>query len=132
MSMFKKIMKYLFILFLSFVLTKSKLEIKDINLKNELTINDLSETQYFHVIPSFEYNNIPNYLKIELNLQDSYRITEDDILISFYAQDSHFINRKQISRNNNVIWLNKEQINKEFYLSVESFYSETIYDLLYY
>ena len=129
MPVFKKIMKYLFILFLSFVLTKSKLEIKDINLKNELTINDLSETQYFHVIPSFEDNNIPNYLKIEFNFQDSYRITEDDILISFYAQDSHFINRKQISRNNNVIWLNKEQINKEFYLSVESFYSETIYDL---
>ena len=70
-----------------------------------------------------------NYLKIEVYIQDSYHITEDDIVIAYYQHDSNFKDRKLLSRNGKVIWLNKEQIKNDFYFSVESFYSETTYDI---
>ena len=129
MPVFKNFKNSLFLLLFLFFIIESKLEIEEVYLKNEITINDLTETKYFHIIPSFDNNNLPNYLKIELSLLDSHRITEDDIVISYYAQDSHFINRKQLSRNSTVVWLNKEQLKKDFYFSVESLYSETAYDL---
>ena len=130
MSESKQFKNPIFLIFLFFFFTESKIEIKDIELKNELAIYDLTETKYFHIIPKFDNNNFPNYLQIELVLKDSYyRITEDDIVISYYAQDSHFIGRKQLSRNSSIIWLNKEQIKNDFYFSIESFYSETTYDL---
>jgi len=119
---------YILILIIFFSFIQSKIKIQDIKLKNEIKLEDLTETQYFHAIPDFE-NNLPNYLKIEVYIQDSYHITEDDIVIAYYQHDSNFKDRKLLSRNGTVIWLNKEQIEKGFYFSIESFYSETTYDI---
>ena len=53
--MFKSV-RYILILIIFFSFIQSKIKIQDIKLKNEIKLEDLTETQYFHAIPDFENN----------------------------------------------------------------------------
>ena len=125
---FKNI-RYFLIFIIYFSLVESKKNIQEVQLKNlETNIYDLTETSYFHVIPNFD-NNIPNYLKIEISIKDSFHANNEDIILSYYQRDCTFENRIQLSLNGSVIWLTKDQIDKDFYFSVELLYSEITYDI---
>ena len=125
---FKNIRCFL-IFIIYFSLVESKKNIQEVPLKNlETNIYDLTETSFFHVIPNFD-NNIPNYLKIEISIKDSFHANNEDIILSYYQRDCTFEIRIQLSLNGSVIWLTKNQIEKDFYFSVELLYSEITYDI---
>ena len=92
----------------------------------ESTKDYQNETK-FHII-SGEESKLPNYLKIQLDChQKEYEGYKNqiynDYIISYY-KDSSFKERKQLSQSNStqsVMWLNKEQIKGEFYLSVDCY-----------
>ena len=115
-----KLLKYYtLIIFLSF---SSQQIIENITLDNEsIIIEDLIESKYFK-IGFNNITNLPNYLKIIA--QDNKATNSDyaNYVISYYQNDSDFINRKHLSYspfNSTIMWLNKEQIKDNFFLSVE-------------
>ena len=121
------IMKLFFITFLiTFTFIKSEINIVDLTFKNEiLTLDNLNQSvYYFHL--SFNQNlNIPNYIQILIDIY--YKNIK--YLISYYDNDSTFINRKQFSQTSTskaFLWLNKEQIKNGFYFKVEAKNYETI------
>ena len=116
---------FLFIILLSF--TKSNVILENIILEDEQIIrHNLNENKYFYIEPKFK-NSFPNYIKIMKKPEQIVEIEYINYInyaISYYQNDSFFENRKQYSHNafnDTIMWLNKEQINKGFYLSAECF-----------
>ena len=131
------LLKSFLILFVPFVIIQCQIQAENITLKNEiLTIENLSKSKYYYKITPESQINIPNYIKImskeKYPNSDNYKYA-----ISYYQQDSTFTNRTQLSKlsNNPILYLNKEQIQKGFYLTIECYinkcneYSITIYPL---
>ena len=130
-------LKSFLILFVPFVIIQCQIQPENITLKNEIiTIDNLSKSKYYYKITPESQTNIPNYIKIfskeKYPNSDNYKYA-----ISYYQQDSTFTNRIQLSKlsNNPILYLNKEQIKKEFYLTIECYinkcneYAITIYPL---
>ena len=134
--------KVLFIIYsLRFLLNyiKSDITTEKLELINEDTISDvLKGNKFYHVIPPSQI--LSNYLKITVRESNSTKSVFGycgNHVISYYQNDSDFKERKQLSQNNTntvVMWLNKNQYKKDFYLSIEfeknpcEYYIDIIYN----
>ena len=118
--------KYINIFLFYFLLksAQSSQEFKTINITNEtISLNITAIPSYYKIrLESDSY--IPNYMKIEVKQDNINEKAENsNLLLSYYQQDSDFKSRKQFSQNSYgkaFIWLNKNQIKKEFYFSIEN------------
>ena len=120
LSILKNIKYYLLIILLFSLNKADNIEIKLGNETISETYLNVNETKYFKIIPESESYQF-NYIKIiiEEERENLYYINH---VVSYYQQDSTFNDRKQLSQNvtgTTVMWLTKEQIKNEFYLSVE-------------
>ena len=103
------------LLFLIAFVKLDKLDI--INLKIEDLEESFNETANFHFI-SESAESLPNNIKIQINGTNP----DNNYIISYYKNDSSFTNRNQLSQSILGIafmYLNNEQIQDGFYLSVE-------------
>ena len=106
------------------LLIKTVVSIKTINFENKELNLDLSGEQnlYFTIKSQID---LPNYIKVIAIAKlyfDNNRWLYPGIILSYYQEDSTFINRKQLSLNSSdttIMWLNKEQIKNGFYFSIE-------------
>jgi len=114
----------IFIFYFLLVSIQSAKEFKTINITNEtISLNITAMPSYYKI--RFESDSyIPNYMKIEVKQNNiSEKGDNSTLLLSYYQQDSDFINRKQFSQSSYgkvFIWLNREQIKNEFYFSLEN------------
>ena len=131
------IVKILFIINIMLCLVNS--EITNIYLNNSNILYKFNNNQKFKAI-SEEERNLPNYLKIQVDFLYNNDNNDNQFVISYYQQNASFKERKQFSQsfiNSTFIWLNKKQINKNFYFSVDSSnislfsYNLTIYKIEY-
>ena len=97
----------------------------------ELTIknftNSYSKATNYHFSQE-SGESLPNYIKIELEGQNP----ENNYIISYYKQDESFRETNQLSKSISgkaFMWLNKDQIQKGFYLNVECSDSTCEYSL---
>lgn len=118
--------KYINIFILYFLLNsvQSTQEFKTLNITNETISFNFTTMPSYYKINFDSEANIPNYMKIEVK-QNSFteEAKNSNLLLSYFQQDSDFKNRKQFSQNSYgkvFIWLNKDQIKNEFYLSIEN------------
>ena len=109
-------------------------EITDIYLNNSIPFKFNGNKKFF--VKSEKETNLTNYLKIQVDSLYNNDNNDNQFVISYYQQDSSFEERKQYSQsftNSTFIWLNKNQINKNFYFSVEcSNISNCLYNLTLY
>ena len=111
----------IFIFFISLLASFSsiKTEFEEINLKEgyySKNFNSISEMVKFRINPINDYN----YVKVLVEGKNEKSSTNH--IISFYQQDESLNERKQLSQgitNITIMWLIKEQINKETFLTVE-------------
>ena len=109
--------KFLYFIFL-LNLVYSKYE--NITLKEQvISINKLTEPKKYRIISE----TVPLFLQIisQGNFQPN-TSNINNYIISYYANDSNFKERKQLSKSfqgKTVMWLNNEQIKNEFYISIE-------------
>ena len=119
-------LKYINIFIFYFLLNSVQLtqEFKTINIANETISLNISDLPSYYKIRFESDSYIPNYMKIEVKQDNISEKTENsNLLLSYYQQDSDFINRKQFSQNSYgkvFIWLNKDQIKNDFYFSIEN------------
>ena len=119
-------LKYINIFIFYFLLNsvQSTQEFKTINIANETISLNISDLPSYYKIRFESDSYIPNYMKIEVKQDNISEKTENsNLLLSYYQQDSDFINRKQFSQNSYgkvFIWLNKDQIKNDFYFSIEN------------
>ena len=107
----------IFFIFFSYV--KLEITIEDLKLNNENITNVYKESKYFHIYPIIESHS-HNNLKIQIEGKNK----NNDYIISYYKNDFKFINRTQLSTSflgKAFMYLNKYQINKDFYLSIECY-----------
>ena len=116
---------FLFIGLLYF--SKENIITENILLKDEQIIKqNLTKNKYYYIELNNQYS-FPDYMKIAIKPEEIKEIDYINFInyaISYYQNDSSFKSRKQFSFtafNETKIWLNKEQINKGFYLSTECF-----------
>ena len=105
----------------------------DIFLNNSISFKFSGNKKFY--VNSVKENNLPNYLKIQVDSLYSNDNNDNRFVISYYQQDSSFEERKQFSQsysNSTFIWLTKKQINKNFYFSVECSNSSWSYNLTIY
>ena len=113
---------YIYLLLFFFLSTKAEINIETLIFTNNraFSYNKLEGPKFYKIKP-ISSNDIPNYIK--LIVQDNEPKTTDlNLIISYYQDDSTFSNRRQLSTNSSditIMWLNKEQIKNEFYLSIE-------------
>ena len=108
------------LLIINIMLCFVKGEITNIYLNNSITYK-FNDNKKFKVFCEKEAN-ISNYLKIQVDSLFNNDNNDNQFVISYYQQDSSFEERKQFSQsfsNSTFIWLNKKQIIKNFYFSVE-------------
>ena len=111
--------KFILLIFLSFQIVNS-IDIEKINFEGkeiESKIENNSAIKYYRV--NIKKGN-PNYLRILI--QDEDKNSTVNHIISFYQKDSKYIKRKQLSQSLNYeteLFLNKGQMGKEFYFTVE-------------
>ena len=124
--------KILLIININFIFVNG--EITDIYLNNSNTFKFNGNRKF--CVKSEKENNLSNYLKIQIDSLYNNDNNDNQFVISYYQQDSSFEERKQFSQsftNSTFIWLNKNQINKDFYFSVEcSIISNCLYNLTFY
>ena len=98
---------------------KSDIQFENLNISNKDTfIGDFIGDKFYHIIPESK-NYLKNYMKITVIEKTP---SSSNHAISYYQSDSSFKNRKQLSENITdtvVMWLKKEQFQKDFYLSIE-------------
>ena len=85
------------------------------------------KSSYLRVITE-KFYSLPNYIKITIRGYNS----TNDYSISYYKNDSNFNERNQLSQSisgNAIMWLNKEQIKNNFYLSIECYENPCEYTL---
>lgn len=112
----KNIAIFLILIFL-FNLVNSKIE--KLTLKNsKITFNTLTESKKYQIIP----DSVHNYLQIIVQGNIApIALNKNKYIISYYQEDSNFEKRKQFSKSSqgkSVMWLNKDQIESNFYLSI--------------
>ena len=119
---FKKVFLIVYSLSLLIFYIKSDITPEKLELPNEdSSIEELNGNKFYHVIPPSQ-DKLPNYLKITVQEYNSSNFSYGNRVISYYQTDKNFKERKQLSQNNTntvVIWLNKDQFKKDFYLSIE-------------
>lgn len=103
----------IFFLITIFSLANSQFEeIKLINGVFSKNFNDISKALQFKV------SKIEDYNFLEIKVEG----TDNNNIISYYQEDKELKSRKQLSQsitNTAVMWLTKQQIQKDFYLNVE-------------
>ena len=113
-----KIIKYKLIIFLSFSILYVNSQFEDITLDNghySKSFNEKKEMSKFKVTKI----NDKDYLKIKIEGNGQNQNTNH--IISYY-DDNKLNERKQLSQsltNMTIMWLSKEQIQKDFYLTIE-------------
>ena len=118
---------YLLSIFISIISSNSNINIsnfiKNITLDKNYSdnYNQTENINYLLIIPGPEFNftNNTNIIKMQITNLDK-KINHN--VISYYQDDSTFTKRKQLSYNiNNItlMWLTKDQIKKDFYVSIE-------------
>ena len=105
-------------LFELFIFTLVKLEIitDSITLNNENESFNLNENKYYRVITN-SISEDKNYMKILIEAENS----NNEFALSYYQEDSTFKNRKQLSQSisgKSFIYIKKELLNKDFYISI--------------
>lgn len=106
------------LLFELFIFTLVKLEIitDSITLNNENESFNLNENKYYRVITN-SISEDKNYMKILIEAENS----NNEFALSYYQEDSTFKNRKQLSQSisgKSFIYIKKELLNKDFYISI--------------
>ena len=113
---------FICLLLLIFLLTEAEINIETLTFaNNEAKFYHKLEGPKFYKIKSISENDLPNYIKL-ITQDNEPKITDLNLILSYYQDDSTFSNRKQLSKNSSditIMWLNKEQIKNEFYLSIE-------------
>ena len=87
-----------------------------INITLDNLVQNYTEPSFFRISPNPE--NETNYIKVEIKGKNP----EQNYIISYYKEDSTFNKRDQLAQSLSgkaFMWLNKNQIKKDFYLSVE-------------
>ena len=127
-------------LYFIFLLNLVNSQYENITLKQEnITIDFLSESKKYRIIPETQ----PLFLQIICEGQIILNtLNTNKYIISYYGSYSDFEERKQLSKSYQgkaVMWLNKEEIKEEFFISVEceispcdyslSFFPKTVMDL---
>ena len=106
--------------FILFIVTQCPEPTHVVQLKNEtFTIkNFVNYIEYIEFLSQIKY--LPNFIKIILSNESSDKSNNYKYSISYY-EDSTFLNRTQMSKLSNfpVLYLTKEQIENNFYLSIE-------------
>ena len=123
-----QLLKILFIINITYNLVNG--EITEIDLNNFVDFQSNGNKNFY--VKTEKETNLPNYLKIQVDSLFNNDNNDNQFVISYYQQDSSFQERKQISQsfsNSTFIWLNKNQINKNFYFSVECSISNCSYNL---
>ena len=105
------------IIFFLFNLVNSKIETLTLK-KSKITFDSLTESRQYQIIP----DTIHNYLQIivQENIPPIAQ-NKNKFIISYYQQDSKFEKRKQFSKSfqgKSVMWLNQDQIESSFYISI--------------
>ena len=105
------------IIFFLFNLVNSKIETLTLK-KSKITFDSLTESKQYQIIP----DTIHNYLQIivQENIPPIAQ-NKNKFIISYYQQDSKFEKRKQFSKSSqgkSVMWLNQDQIESSFYISI--------------
>ena len=113
-----KYIQYTYFLILLFEFIYSQIE--DLTLKDEnFTINSLKENKKYKIILQSQ----PLFLQIIVEENKEFnRTNKNNYFISYYHQDSNLENRKQMSKSfqgKAIMWLNREQIKNNFYISIE-------------
>ena len=112
---------FISIFFLSFNSVISIENLETIILNNEtISLNLLTLPSYIKIITQSK-SNLPKYIKLVVN-QNNLAENFTTFIINYY-QKPDFKERKQFSQSSlgmAFIWLNKEQIINEFYISIES------------
>ena len=119
---FKKF-KFAFIIYILFFFVKSEIEIDNITFSNEniTIINDIKETTKYYLFKPDNIQVLPNYLKIIVE-DGKDEISFNDFIIIYYKNDSTFTERKQLSQTSSTVatlWLTKDEISCNFYISIE-------------
>ena len=123
---FRIFSKYINIFLIYFLLNsvQSAQEFKTINITNETIILNITTMPSYYKVRIESDSYLQNYMKIEVKQNNiNEEADKSNLLLSYYQQDSDFINRKQFSQNSYgkvFIWLNKDQIKNEFYFSIEN------------
>ena len=115
--------KFAFILYILLFLAKSEIVVENITFSNEniTMINDINETNKYYLFRQDKNQILPNYIKIIVEDKDK-DISFNDYIILYYKNDSTFTERKQLSQTSSTVatmWLTKDEISNDFYISVE-------------
>ena len=117
-------------LYFIFLLNLVNSQYENITLKQEnITIDFLSESKKFRIIPETQ----PLFLQIICEGKfPPNTLNKNNYIISYYGIYSDFEERKQLSKSYQgkaVMWLNKQEIKEEFFISVECEISPCNYSL---
>ena len=115
--------KFAFIIYILLSLAKSEIVVENITFSNEniTMINDINETNKYYIFRPDKNQILPNYIKIIVEDKDK-DISFNDYIILYYKNDSTFTERKQLSQTSSTVatmWLTKDEISNDFYISVE-------------
>ena len=122
---------FLLLFFLKIAVEKSIIIPETILFKSEnITIHDFIKPKYYFKISIDSEINIPNYIQIFVNQDESCSFLNRYIL-SYYHKDATFSQLEQITNAipSSIMWLNKEQIKEGFYFSVENKYLDCKYQI---
>ena len=126
--------KFSFIIYILLFLAKSEIIVENNTFSNEniTMINDINETNKYYLFMPDKNQILPNYIKITVEDRDK-DISFNDYIILYYKNDSTFTERKQLSQTSSTVatmWLTKDEICNDFYISVEC--TKNINDLNYF
>ena len=112
----QKILKNILILFILFYFSKSKFI--------DITLNPGLNTRYIQLtseILKLKIKEIKNYSYLRIIAEGNGQTKETNHIISYY-KEKYLKERKQLSQSLNdktIMWLNKEQITENFYITIE-------------
>ena len=106
----------LFLVFLSYI----KSDLKNIALDNGTYSEEISIENNDFV--KFKVNSVKDYNYLKIKIEGKGNNADTNHIISYYQGDSNLKERKQLSQSlsgNSLMWLTKEQIENDFYFTVE-------------
>ena len=111
---------FIFIIIFCTFFNYVKLEI----IKEDLILNNINITTVFNEPKYFYITHVEPHIPKNIKIQIEGKNKNNDYIISYYKNDSKFINRSQLSKSflgKTFMYLNKYQIEKDFYLSIECY-----------
>lgn len=120
-SIFRKFLNnFKFIFFLLSLFFQIKSEIQNITFNGSFSDNYTiqNETDF----SKFKVEGLKNYSTLKIKVLPKEQNSEANFILSYYQQDSNFTERRQLSQslhNMAIMWLIKDQIENNFYFSVE-------------